>query len=105
MGQETTRPGEPRIAPVPENQLNIKNPVYLQMVEDVTGGMRAHELRIGDAYLPGDLNTQHLRQIHAYVMQDVYAEPGATRGDELMVAQAALKGKPDAKFPPEYDTR
>lgn len=109
-GQEKTstqvdRSNEPRIAPVPENNLDLTDPVALQMAQDVAGGVRAWQLRIGDAYLPGTLDTQHLRQLHAYVMQDIYAEPGATRGDERMIAELALKDKSEAKLPPEYDTR
>ena len=109
-GQEQTlgqvnRPSEPRIAPVPENNLDTKDPVFLQMAQDVAGGMRAHELRIGDAYLPGNLDTQHLRFLHAYVMQDIYAVVGATRGDERMLAELDLKDTPGAKLPLEYDTR
>lgn len=99
------RPGDPRFAPVPENNLGTKDPVLLQMAEDVAGGMRAHELRIGDAYLPGKLDAQHLRHIHAYVMQDIYEKPGATRGDERLLAEASLKDKPEAKLPLEYDSR
>lgn len=75
------------------------------MVEDVASGMRAHELRIGYVYIPGNLTTQHLRLLHVHVMQDIYAELGATRGDELMVAQAALENKPAVKLPLEYNAR
>jgi fido (protein-threonine AMPylation protein) len=109
-GQEETsarvaRSGKARIAPVPENNLDTKDPVFLQMAEDVAGGVRAHEIRIGDAYIPGNFDAEHLRNIHTYVMQDIYAEPGATRGDERLLAEADLKNKPEAKLPLEYDTR
>lgn len=99
------KPGEPRFAPVPPNNLDTDNRLLLQMSEDVAGGVRAHELRIGDAYIPGKFDSAHFRDLHAYLMQDIYPEPGATRNDELLLAKHALKDTPDAELPKQYDSR
>ncbi|HET9505656.1 MAG TPA: hypothetical protein VFO93_19080 [Hymenobacter sp.] len=99
------KPGAPRFAPIPENNYKITDAVTLQMVEDVAGGLRAHEFRVGDAYIPGKFDTVHLRAIHGYVMQDVYAAPGATRNDELLLAKLAAKDNPEAELFKDYDSR
>ncbi|MGI4744269.1 MAG: hypothetical protein ACRYG7_54665 [Janthinobacterium lividum] len=75
------------------------------MAEDVAGSLRAYEDRIGHVYIPGKFDTAHLRDIHAHVMQDIYAEPGATRADELLLDQLAVKANPQQAMPPDYDTR
>lgn len=106
-----SKPSAPHFAPIPENNYKITDAVTLQMVEDVAGGARAHEIRVGDAFIPGKFDTAHLRAIHGYVMQDVYATPGATRNDELLLAKLAPKdifGTEPPKFgtePPKYDSR
>ncbi|MGI4734077.1 MAG: hypothetical protein ACRYG7_02765 [Janthinobacterium lividum] len=99
------QPGELHIAPVPENLLNTTNALLLQMSEDVAGSLRAFEARIGDVYLPGKFDAAHLRDVHAHVMQDIYPLPGATRGDELLMAKAVVKANPNQTLPPNYDTR
>lgn len=95
---------ERRVAPLPENHFNTDDALLLQMLEDTNGSARTWEIMVGDVYLPGKFDVAHLRDIHAQVMQDILPTPGATRGDELLLARYALQhhGKP---LPPEYDTQ
>ena len=97
--------GERVIAPVPENTLGINDPLLLQMTEDVTATARAWEIQVGDVYLPGKFDAEHLREIHAHLMQDTYPETGTTRGDERLIAEQAARANPDNKMPLEYDSR
>lgn len=95
----------PTFSAVPENKFGTKEPIELQMLEDVAGTLRAWEVLAGDVALLGKFDLHHLRDIHAHVMQDIYAEPGATRGDERMISEHYARLDP--KLPPvkEPDSR
>lgn len=97
--------GEQRIAPVPTNLLGTDDHFLLQLAEDKNGSLRAWEVQIGDVNLPGKFDAAHLRDIHAHIMQDIYPKPGATRGDERLLAEQAVKADPGKTMPQEYDTR
>ena len=99
------QPGERVIAPVAVNLLNTTDPVLLQLTEEVTGTARAWEVQVGDVYLPGKFDSEHLRAIHAHLMQDIYPETGATRGDERLIAEQATNANPEKGQPLEYDSR
>lgn len=101
----TAHPSELRLAPVPANLLGTDDHLLLQMVEDANGSLRAWEVQIGDVDLPGKFDAAHLRDIHAHLMQDIYPKPGATCGDERLLAEQAVKADPSKTMPLEYDTR
>lgn len=88
-----------------ENLWGIKCQMTLQLVEDSVGSLRAWEVIVGHVHLPGQYDAAHLRDIHAQVMQDIYPNVGATRNDELLLAQLAAKGTPGKQVPAPYDTR
>lgn len=100
-----THPSELLMAPVPANLLGTDDHVLLQLAEDANGSLRAWEAQIGDVYLPGKFDAAHLRDIHAHVMQDIYPKPGATRGDEHLLAQQAVKTDPNKAMSLEYTIR
>ncbi len=104
------RPVPAQPLPVPANLLGTDNRLLLQMSEDVAAGYRAWELQIGDALADGNFDAAHLRDIHAYLLQDIYAAPGATRGDEQALGTAPAvpgdvrlgrTGQPLTLLPPE----
>lgn len=94
-----------KLAPLPENLMGAKSRVTLQLAEDGAGSVRAWEVMVGHVYLPGQYDAAHLRDIHAHVMQDIYPNVGATRNDELLLAQHAAKATPGKVVPAPYDTR
>ena len=96
--------GSNKLAPVPGNLLGTKSPVELQLAEDAAGSIRAWEVMAAHMRLPGTYDANHLRDIHAHVMQDIYPNPGATRNDELLLAQLEAKDKGTEVTPP-YDSR
>ncbi|MDF7815457.1 Fic family protein [Hymenobacter sp. YC55] len=102
---EFGQPTERRVAPVPDNLLGTTEPLLLQMAEDANGSLRAWEVQVGDVHIPGKFDAAHLRDIHAHIMQDIYPAPGATRGDERLIAQHEAKVNPEKELPLEYDTR
>ncbi len=104
-GSEPGQPTEQQVAPVPRNLLGTTEPLLLQMAEDANGSLRAWEVQVGDVNLPGKFDAAHLRDIHAHIMQDIYPKPGATRGDERLLAEQAVKADPSKTMPLEYDTR
>ncbi len=87
------------LLPVPRNTMGITDREELTLVENVTSTVRAWELRIGDEYLPGNFDTAHLRDLHAYLMQDVYSEPGGTRQDERDIARSQAPAGPQLPAP------
>lgn len=93
------------IAPIGDNLLGATSAFHLRMAEAAAGSIRAWEAMVGDVYLPGTYDAAHLRDIHAHVMQDIYPEPGATRGDERLLAEYEARATPPKEKPIEYDTR
>ena len=93
------------IAPIGDNLLGATSAFHLRMAEAAAGSIRVWEAMVGDVYLPGNYDAEHLRDIHAHVMQDIYPEPGATRGDERLLAEYEARTNPSKEKPIEYDTR
>lgn len=93
------------IAPIGDNLLGATSAFHLRMAEDVAGSVRAWEAMVGNVYLRGAYDAAHLRDIHAHVMQDIYPLPGATRGDERMIAESEARADPSRPKSAEYDTR
>lgn len=101
---ESQSAGAAKVAPVPKNLLDTKSRITLQEAEDGAGSVRAWQVMVGHKYLPGEYDAAHLRDIHAHVMQDIYPGVGATRNDELLLAQ--LEAKQTGKVAAEpYDAR
>ena len=97
--------GTGKLAPLPENLLDTKCRMTLQLAEDGAGSVRAWEVMVGHVYLPGQYDAAHLRDIHAHVMKNIYPTVGATRNDELLLARHAAKTTPGKEVPAPYDVR
>lgn len=67
---------------LPENKVGANTAEQLARAERVAGDFRRMQIETGLVEVKGNLDTQHLKQLHTHVMKDVYDWAGQTRQEQ-----------------------